>query len=405
MSLVAPSGGAAMERLYEGCVTTNSDNDGIVTTDRMGNPGFEADNYTNLFNGTSAACPQVAGVAALVLQANPNLTEAQVKEILQSTAQDLGAKGFDNDFGFELVDAEAALRGVLATNFSIIGSPSICQTGTYILSGVPAGASVTWSVGNNLQIISQSNTQVQVSTNVSSTQQTFIEAVITLCGAVNATTRQNITVSPIAVSQMNIQGPIQVSKGQFATYSINPVAGATGYRWWVVPVNGATSQPIVPYNCTGYFCWGFATGNNGTGTSCTFKAGTTDAQIYVEALGTNVCNSGTVTLRAVYQATGCPPNGQKCFDVRIASPYPNPAQNILNIRIEHAENDPEVLAVFARNAYNLALYNAQGELKAQMLQVQGLERNIPLTHLPQGIYYLHIQHPEFGLLQKTIVKE
>ena len=41
------------------------------------------------FNGTSAACPHVAGVAALMLQKNPNLTAAQIENILESSAMPL----------------------------------------------------------------------------------------------------------------------------------------------------------------------------------------------------------------------------------------------------------------------------------------------------------------------------
>jgi subtilisin family serine protease len=39
--------------------------------------------------GTSLACPHVAGVAALMLQKNPNLTQAQIESILESTAMPL----------------------------------------------------------------------------------------------------------------------------------------------------------------------------------------------------------------------------------------------------------------------------------------------------------------------------
>jgi subtilisin family serine protease len=47
------------------------------------------------FFGTSAAAANVAAVAALVRQANPSFTPAQVCSRLQNTADDVGAAGFD----------------------------------------------------------------------------------------------------------------------------------------------------------------------------------------------------------------------------------------------------------------------------------------------------------------------
>jgi len=46
--------------------------------------------YTGYFGGTSAACPQVSGVAALMLSLNPNLTQQQVSDIIKSTARRAG---------------------------------------------------------------------------------------------------------------------------------------------------------------------------------------------------------------------------------------------------------------------------------------------------------------------------
>ncbi len=55
------------------------------------------------FDGTSMATPHVSAVAALVWSYAPNCTNAQVRNALTSTAEDLGAAGRDVNFGFGLV--------------------------------------------------------------------------------------------------------------------------------------------------------------------------------------------------------------------------------------------------------------------------------------------------------------
>lgn len=61
------------------------------------------------WDGTSMATPHVSAVAALVWSANLNWTNTQIRQALQVTAQDLGAAGRDNQFGYGLVRAKAAL--------------------------------------------------------------------------------------------------------------------------------------------------------------------------------------------------------------------------------------------------------------------------------------------------------
>lgn len=65
------------------------------------------DGLTSL-NGTSMACPHVAGTAALVLAANPSFTNDKVRDRLAQTATDLGTPGRDKLYGYGLVNAEAA---------------------------------------------------------------------------------------------------------------------------------------------------------------------------------------------------------------------------------------------------------------------------------------------------------
>lgn len=57
-------------------------------------------------SGTSMATPHVSGVAALAFEQNPFMTNAEIRSLLQNTADDLGAVGRDNSFGYGLVDAK-----------------------------------------------------------------------------------------------------------------------------------------------------------------------------------------------------------------------------------------------------------------------------------------------------------
>jgi len=73
-------------------------------------PRFDVFNYIGAI-GTSMATPHVSGVAAMLIQ--QGITKpAAVEASLAKFAVDLGAPGRDNTFGFGLVDARNALRGL-----------------------------------------------------------------------------------------------------------------------------------------------------------------------------------------------------------------------------------------------------------------------------------------------------
>jgi len=103
----------------------------IPTTDIAGGDGYNGGDYTNTFNGTSSACPNAAGIMALILSADPSLNADQARFYLESTADKTGGYSYTTDanypngtwneqLGYGRVNAHAALQAII--------NPSSCLT-------------------------------------------------------------------------------------------------------------------------------------------------------------------------------------------------------------------------------------------------------------------------------------
>jgi subtilisin family serine protease len=91
---------------------------GTLSTDITGAPGDDPGDYMSLFGGTSSACPVAAGIAGLLATAAPDMTSAELYDIVIRTARPApfaqpGPNGHDAVYGFGIVDPEAALRQAL----------------------------------------------------------------------------------------------------------------------------------------------------------------------------------------------------------------------------------------------------------------------------------------------------
>jgi subtilisin family serine protease len=88
------------------------------TTDIAGSCGYVGGDYMSDFGGTSGACPVAAGLAGLILSANPALTADQVQDIMESTADDQvgypweDAPGWDPYMGWGRINARRALEAI-----------------------------------------------------------------------------------------------------------------------------------------------------------------------------------------------------------------------------------------------------------------------------------------------------
>ncbi len=114
--------------------------------------------------GSSQAAPIVTGVVALMIAKNPALTVAEVKNILYSTATNLGGSGRNNYYGWGLINAEAALSAV--SNIVPVSAVSVASNASSMdffdtmqfSSGVaPYNATyktVNWSISNGAGIAS-----------------------------------------------------------------------------------------------------------------------------------------------------------------------------------------------------------------------------------------------------------
>ena len=136
----------------EGCVTSG------LCNNLLGGDASE-NGYTGRGSGTSYATPSVSGIIALMLEANPDLSPAEVKEILKLTAERRGEATqpdvdpfWNRDFGWGMADAyEATKMALLLQEQELTGSVDvftqihIVNASTNEISGLYIIEGMAWS--------------------------------------------------------------------------------------------------------------------------------------------------------------------------------------------------------------------------------------------------------------------
>jgi len=393
----------------------------VATIDRMGANGVNSGNYMNVFGGTSAACPQVAGVAALILSVRPDLTQQQVRQAIESTCIKINALNFQtnptgyayyapfvnsthlngpwsNEVGYGLVNAYDAVNSVV---LKISGPSIVClnSNATYTINNAPAGATITWNQSANLKQVSGSgNSKVFQATGNGAG---WIDA------TVNGTKLARFNLWVGAPQITSLTGPSNIRAGgpvQFDCYH-----SGESVTWT------STGKPTIE-------AYTGAPGHN-----YAFITYMYNGQWTISVKVTSQC--GSVTSKYVVNVTGGYDNDNPqcptCPPVALYSiPYPNPASDILNIDINQSATaqvqsmqqvqaqtmqqstvDAKSQSLNTDITYDIRLYNVHGHLLRQT-KTKDRHAQLNVSHLHNGIYYLHIydgvsDKPE---IQQIIVK-
>ncbi|MCG2730948.1 MAG: S8 family serine peptidase, partial [Acetobacterium sp.] len=125
---------------YNNMVDLAAPGENVYTTDMTG--GYTSD------SGTSFSSPIVAGACGVLLAENSNLSAAEVENLLETTALDLGNSGRDDYFGYGLIQLDQALAKAAAIKPKPLTAISLNKSTTSIETGNSETLTVSYSPEN-----------------------------------------------------------------------------------------------------------------------------------------------------------------------------------------------------------------------------------------------------------------
>lgn len=361
-------------------------------------------NSTGSLDGTSMAAPHVAGVCALVLSANPCLTGQQVRDIIEQTSQKVGGYVYNitsgrpngtwnEQMGYGLVDAFAAVQLALSSNSQILGSNAICNAENYTTPST--ASSYNWAITEGASLV---NMQGNGTANVTLTRIPNANGQVTLslttsggsCG--NVATTKTIWVGapsfPKLLSYSNIPYNSTLQNGPYwnPTWLFNttdPNDKVTEFIFKDLNNNLLASKGA----------------NNGVAEVSASELGmghgsTLSFYVYPK----NQCGEVVTIKRRILQFTLYYPTlcqygiGSGCHmqrlsgvgDLKAFNIYPNPASDIINVELQQTENQEYITKYISGELFDLM------GISILKIDIKNGKAKFSVAGLKKGIYVLRV---------------
>jgi subtilisin family serine protease len=359
-----------------------------VISSVLPNTGTNNLSYTGRFGGTSYSCPQVAGVSALILSINYNLTQQEVFNIITSTADKVGgytynSLGKSNELGNGRLNAHQAVQAAMPQPI-INGSSLVCNAPNQTYTLTNATGSVTWQVSSKLQIVSSSNTQVTVkATNSSVSGSGFVKAI-----TATATTQKDVWVGKPKLTSASINGIANVNCNSIYIYEYTGgILGAESTRWEVSlqfddvsSVNNKTLFADPTNKGSGYVTF---VASNACGEAIFCKP--------VDVDGFS-CGADSINFPNAYSCGG---GGSGPFSFRVS---PNPSNSVINIALKNADDEASKQI---NDITELRLYDFKGNI---LIQKKNSDlKSINVSRMKEGMYYLEIISSDTKEIHRIVV--
>lgn len=339
--------------------------------------------YTGRFGGTSYACPQVAGVAALMLSINPNLTQQQVFNILTSNADQVGGytytNGRSNEMGFGRLNACRAVSQVLPTIATLTGPTAVCSSGaTFTVNNVPAGYTVTWNKSSNINFDNQPGNPKTFT--ASGTGSGWVQAtIVSACGNVTLPAKTVWVGQILPLGLQLVDRTTGMPKYQFCNAKANPVRA--------VHVDGDAFIDNWEWRVTG----GYITYDNPYGDNSQVTIRPISSSFMVELRAHNSCGW------SAWSNIGVSVISCGAYYLSVA---PNPATSEAAIELvgtseEEALRQPE---------WELEVYTAMQSLKTKIQRVKGNKQTLNTSGWKEGVYIIRAKVGNELLSGKLVVK-